>query len=219
MKILVCITLYFAFQFHDAKADEKMTSSIKYISSKLDQLAKDAAETRASYIRETGRSNMALDYLLESVFQAEHSARHAFEKLKEHPIPKVGNVTKDHVIREIRAYLFQTIGFYGVIMFSGMILYYAISSLLLSGSFFVMLLSSLPFLFTSVLFFPVIFFIIEALFGLSYFSGLISYYGIGLSFGILDFLLSRPDLLENIGMAMLIIGVFSLFFREIISLK
>lgn len=216
MKNYFLIVLHLLTLLHGLTAEDKTKSSIKNISTKLNDLVKEAAEAREKYMKEFGRPNAALNHLVESVYQAEHSAIHAFEKLKEDPIPNVGNVTKGHVFREYRGYFFQMVGLYGVTMVIGMILYYAISSLFVSGNIFIMFISSLPMLFSSIALFPAAFLTIEMLFGLSYFTGLLSYYGFEIAFESFDFLLSKPDLVESIGKIMLLMGVFSLFFREVI---
>jgi hypothetical protein len=108
--------------------------------------------------------------------------------------------------------ILQFIGLYGVTVAFGSLIYSFIGGLLISGGFLTTFLAFLPYLFSSALAFPPLFILFEAFFGLSYVIGLFSWFGLTSLVDGLGFLLLNPQILEQIGILTLVMGLITSFF-------
>ena len=180
------------------------------IQSKL-KLLKDEAHKLSSMMKDTIGQNDAMDHMLESMTQAEDSFRHILEENMKVNTPAIGSQAKTHVVREIVSTILQFIGLYGVTITFGSLLYSFFGGLLVSGGILTTSLAFLPSLFSSALVFPPLLILFEVFFGLSFVVGIFSWFGLTTIIDSYAFLLLNPQLLEQIGIFTLVLGLASSF--------
>lgn len=180
------------------------------IQSKL-KLLKDEAHKLSTMMKDTIGQNDAMDHMLESMTQAEDSFRHILEENMKVNTPAIGSQAKTHVVREIVSTILQFIGLYGVTITFGSLLYSLFGGLLVSGGILTTSLAFLPSLFSSALVFPPLLILFEVFFGLSFVVGIFSWFGLTTLIDSYAFLLLNPQLLEQIGIFTLVLGLASSF--------
>jgi hypothetical protein len=187
---------------------EKHQQTFLSIQSKL-KLLKDEAHKLSSMMKDAIGQNDAMDHMLESMTQAEDSFRHILEENMKVNTPTIGSQAKTHVVREIVSTILQFIGLYGVTITFGSLVYSLIGGLLVSGGFLTTSFAFLPTLFSSALVFPPLLILFEVFFGLSFVVGMFSWFGLTTLFDSYTLLLLNPQILEQIGIFTLVLGLVS----------
>jgi hypothetical protein len=145
--------------------------------------------------------------------QAEDSFRHILEQNMKVQSPAIGSQAKTHVIREVVSTILQFIGLYGVTITFGSLVYSFVGGLLVSGGFFTTSLAFLPTMFSSALVFPPLLILFEVFFGLSFVVGWFSWFGLTALIDSYALLLLNPQIMEQIGIFTLVLGLVSSFLK------
>lgn len=179
------------------------------IQQKLDDLRREVHHLHNEIKNDIGHGSNAVFHLEESLTQAFNSAKDVAKNIHSIPTPRVGDLTKRHILRELVGQILQVIGIYGLLVFIGGISYYVLTGLFLSGGLMVTLLYSIPVLLASALFFPPLFIMLEGLFGLSYIMGYMSVEALLATINSFGFFMMHPLMLEYVGLATLAAALLS----------
>jgi hypothetical protein len=180
----------------------------KSLQSKLELLSNEAKHL-SSNIKDNFGQNDLIDHMMESFAQAEDSLRQIVENNIQVDSPVIGAQAKRHIVREVVSTILQIVGLYGVTVTFGSMVYSFLGGLIVSGGFLSTSFAFLPFLFSSALAFPPMLLLIEAFFGLSFIVGSFSWIGLTTLIDGFGFLLLNPQILEQIGIFTLIMGLIS----------
>jgi hypothetical protein len=181
-----------------AVGDDTRRSSVQRIHTHLSELRDEVVALRSSF--NSSEDIAMLDHLFEALAIGEHSAKRLANTAgAKASTLRIGPIITSHVHLGLLGAVLRAAGVYGIVLASANLLYYVIAAFVTSGSTFLVCAAWMPILLTSAALFPPLFIVLELVLGVSYFTGLFSYYGFFAILDNLELALINPLLLEQIG--------------------